>query len=121
MAWFDYLQCSSKIDEEMKTSVHSFLSIDHWRSKIDTVFLFTTDAETSLKREHAETLIKSPGRAMNEDVLKELNRSYSKLRSDLGGVFTIRDIDTSGDSATTPTSTSYEVTGAILNTLAPQT
>jgi hypothetical protein len=100
--------------DDMKR-VHEFLLIDHWRSEVDAVFLFTADATTSLQRENEGKLIDAPGRAMNEDFINDLNEAYQIVMEEYGGQFDrVIAIDTSADSQSTPLSTAVSVTNQIL-------
>ena len=114
LAWFQLLETRGEISESDKETVQRFLLIDHWRSEVDAVFLFTADEKTSLCRENRGNLIDRPGRVMNSDSLKELNDAYSEVCKQFTEKFnTVIRIDTSD--STTPRSTAVKVANAILD------
>ena len=115
LAWFQLLSMNGEISLDDMKKVHDFLLVDHWRSEVDAVFLFTTDATTSLARENEGKLIDAPGRAMNEDFIHNLNEAYEIVRAEYGGQFDrVISIDTSAESQSTALSTAVEVTSQIL-------
>ena len=115
LAWFQLLQMNNEISMDDMKRVHDFLLIDHWRSAVDAVFLFTADAMTSLNRENEGKLIDAPGRAMNEGFINRLNEAYEKVQTEYGGQFKqVIPIDTSEDSQSTPLSTAVNVASQIL-------
>ena len=116
LAWFQLLVDRGDITQDTCGQVHDFLRIDHWRSLIDAVFLFTADPDTSLERENQHTLIDEPGRTMNPEFLQELNAAYSSVRKRYADEFQhFENIDTSGSQATTPESTAAKVADLILD------
>ena len=116
LAWFELLASQGRISPEDRDGVQRFLQIDHWRSNIDAVFLFTTDPETSMDRENRDKLIDEPGQAMNPDFLHNLNTAYGDVRQRFADKFTrLIPIDTSDSRNTSPTSTAAEVADVILN------
>ena len=48
LAWFQVLEENGKISKPDKEKIQDFLTIDHWRSTVDAVFLFTVDEQTSM-------------------------------------------------------------------------
>ena len=115
LAWFQLLRMNGEISLDDMKRVHEFLLIDHWRSEVDAVFLFTADATTSLQRENEGKLIDAPGRAMNEDFINDLNEAYQIVMEEYGVQFDrVIAIDTSADSQSTPLSTAVSVTNQIL-------
>ena len=118
LAWFQLLTTRGDIDEGTRDRIHDFLLIDEWRSKIDAVFLFTSDANTSLDRENRDKIISDEGRAMNAEFLPQLNRAYQIVRETHAGVFPrFVDIDTSGSKNTSTKSTGEEAVTSILDVL----
>lgn len=116
LGWFENLFTKEEITKEEKNRIQNFLQIDHWRDKVDAVFLFTADPETSLERENRDKLVMEPGRAMNPEFLSGLNDSYEKVSTNFGVNFKrlIR-IDTSAAAVTTPRSTALQVPNPILD------
>ena len=115
LAWFEVLEMQREISQTDMKKVHEFLLIDHWRSEVDTVFLFTADAATSLERENQGKLIDAPGRAMNEDFINRLNEAYQRTKDRFESQFkSIIMIDTSNKSESTPLSTASKVADHIL-------
>lgn len=115
LAWFQVLEMQGDISTADMEKVHDFLLVDHWRSEVDTVFLFTADAETSLSRENEGKLIDAPGRAMNTEFIYLLNEAYAKTRERFEGEFkSVIPIDTSENVQSTPLSTSITVADHIL-------
>ena len=120
LAWFQFLAQRGAIEPDDKDAVQRFLTIGHWRSVVDLVFLFTTDPAISMAREHSETLIQKPGRAMNPEVLTQLNDAYKIVRADFAPLFNdVRDVATGND--TTPQSTAFEVVTKILESIGART
>lgn len=115
LAWFQLLESNRQISGEERETIQNFISLEKWRSVIDSVFLFTADPATSMERENADKLIDEPGRAMNPDFLDSLNRAYSEVRNAFGGEFKITDIDTSKNETTTAQSTAAQVADSILD------
>ena len=115
LAWFQLLRMNGEISLDDMKKVHDFLLIDHWRSEVDAVFLFTADAETSLSRENEGKLIDAPGRAMNDEFISNLNEAYEIVREEYGGHFNrVIAIDTGANSQSTPQSTAIDVANHIL-------
>ena len=129
LAWFELLATdrpTSKriISDQFRDQVQDFLQIDHWRSAIDAVLLFTTDAKTAMTRENSDKLISEPGQAMNETFLDELNDAYDRVRTKYAGQFSrFESIDTGAAKQTNPQSTAHEVAHIILDVFdaAPRT
>lgn len=116
LAWFQILGNKDEITREVRDKVHEFLLIEEWRSNIDAVLLFTTDPETSLKREGLHKIIQEEGRAMNPDFLPELNAAYEQVREEHSEEFARFElIDTSDEQGTTPRSTAEEAVAFILD------
>ena len=117
LAWFELLRTEGEIDEEELKAIQHFFSLERWRSSIAMVFLFKTDATTSMERENAHTLINDPGRTMNTDFLPKLNQAYDMVSEKFKDYYRLNTIDTSGSRKTTPESTAEEVVTQILNGL----
>ena len=118
LAWFQLLTARGDIDEGTRDRIHNFLLIDEWRSKIDAVLLFTSDADTSLDRESRDKIISDEGRAMNPELLPQLNEAYKTVRETHADEFPrFADIDTSASKQTSPKSTGEEAVALILNVL----
>ena len=118
LAWFELLQLKGDITTDERDQVQAFLRIDNWRSIIDLVLLFTTDAETSLVRETKDKLTSEEGRAMNLETLDLLNGAYDIVKEKFAGDFVnFQPIDTSGHLGTTPKSTATEAANLILDSL----
>ena len=117
LAWFQLLGTRGEINESDKEKVQQFLLIDHWRSGVDAVFLFTADEKTSMRRENDQKLIDGPGRAMNEASLKQLNEAYSQIHKQFAGQFKkVISIGTSDTSdSTTPRLTAIKIADKILD------
>ena len=116
LAWFQLLEMQNDISNDDMEKVHNFLLIDHWRSEVDTVFLFTADAETSLKRENEGKLIDAPGRAMNPDFINRLNEAYRIISERFANQFkSVITVDTSESASSTPLSTAVHVADCILD------
>lgn len=115
LAWFQLLEMQGDISNSDMEKVHKFLLIDHWRSEVDAVFLFTADAATSLKRENEGKLIDAPGRAMNAEFIDRLNEAYQKTREKFEDQFkSVISIDTGENVQSTPATTAIVVANHIL-------
>ena len=115
LAWFQLLEIQGEISNSDMEKVHKFLLIDHWRSEVDAVFLFTTDAATSLKRENEGKLIDAPGRAMNAEFIDRLNEAYQVTCEKFEAEFkSVIPIDTGENAQSTPLSTAIAVADHIL-------
>ena len=114
LAWFELLSVEDQITAQDRDTVHNFLRIPTWRSVIDMVLLFKTDAETSLEREHRDKLIEEPGRAMNPEFIQKLNVAYDSVVRRYSTDFPLNTIDTSKSRRTDPRSTAEEAVGLIL-------
>lgn len=115
LAWFELLAARQEISPIERDQVQGFLQIAHWRSNIDAVMLFTTDAATAMEREHRNTLIDAPGTAMNDQTLRDLNDAYLKVESKYAEQFSrFERIDTSESANTNPQSTAAYVATTIL-------
>ena len=118
LAWFELLATQGKITPQERDHVQSFLQIDHWRSKIDAVLLFKTDASTSMEREARDKLIDKDGSAMNEPVLLELNNAYAAVTEKYANRFSrFEIIDTSKSQDTKAETTALDVAHVILDVL----
>jgi len=115
LAWFELLASRDLISAQDRDDVQRFLQIQHWRSNIDAVFLFTADPQTSMFRENQDKLIEEPGQAMNPDFLHDLNTAYEHAQQRFADQFArFVPIDTSDSRQTSPTSTAAEVAEVIL-------
>lgn len=114
LVWFELLHLDRQVTLEDRNSVQNFLRIPTWRSVIDMVLLFKTDAETSLEREHKDKLIDEPGRAMNPDFIEKLNAAYDSVVGRYSEDFPLKTIDTSNSEKTDPRGTAEEAVGLIL-------
>ena len=115
LAWFELLATEGAISPEDRDNVQRFLQIEQWRTVIDEVFLFRTDPETSLEREHKDRLIEEPGQAMNPEFLQKLNLAYEAVeRKYANGFRRFQSVDTSNSAGTSPKSTAGEVAAKIL-------
>ena len=115
LAWFELLAARREIPIEVRDQVQNFLQIEDWRSKIDVVLLFTTDAETAMEREDRDKLIIERGQAMNPKFLTELNGAYAEVERKYANRFSrFEPIDTSGSQNTDPVSTAAAVARIIL-------
>ena len=118
LAWFELLKQKSDITSEECSTIHQFLLIDHWRELVDMIFLFQTDPDTSLEREHSNTLIDEPGRTMNPDFLSDLNNAYNTTRAQYADQFSnFSIIDTAKSSSSTQLSSAFKVATAIVDQL----
>ena len=115
LAWFQVLETQNLITDSDMEKVHNFLLIDHWRSEVDAVFLFTADPATSMERENYGKLIDAPGRAMNEGFIASLNEAYQTTRANFQNQFEFFDIDTGAEAKSTPLSTAIDVAENILD------
>ena len=116
LAWFEFLAAQEKTTNEVRDQVQSFLQIDHWRSAIDAVLLFTTDANTAMARENSDKLISEHGQAMNPESLAELNGAYDRVRTKYADQFSrFESIDTSAAAGTSPETTAERVANIILD------
>ena len=115
LAWFEKLAAGGDITTDVRDQVQDFLQIEAWRSKIDAVLLFTTDAETAMEREKKDKLISVHGKTMNPEFLTELNMAYIEVQHKYSDRFArFEPIDTRGSQNTDPGSTAAEVAGIIL-------
>lgn len=116
LAWFELLATRNDISDDVRDQVQIFLQIDHWRSAIDAVLLFKTDAETAMARENSDKLISEPGQAMNEMFLDELNDAYGAVQAKYADQFSrFENIDTSEAAGTSPEMTAANVANIILD------
>lgn len=116
LVWFELLASRGEISGEVRDHVQSFLQIEYWRSAIDAVLLFTTNAETAMARENSNKLISESGKAMNPAFLDELNDAYGQVQSRYAGEFTrFESIDTSDSADTNPETTAERVANLILD------
>ena len=116
LAWFELLASRGEISDDVRAQVQDFLQIEYWRSKIDAVLLFTTDAETAMERENSDKLVSEPGQAMNEEFLGELNDAYDEVRAKYAERFSrFESIDTSKSAGTSPETTAANVVNIILD------
>ncbi len=118
LAWFELLATQGEIAPEERDQVQSFLQIKYWRSQIDAVLLFKTDASTSMEREARDKLIDEPGSAMNDDILPKLNDAYDVVKAKYAGQFSrFEIIDTSKSEDTEAETTALHVAHVILDVL----
>ena len=96
LAWFEFLEAREDITTQVRDQIQDFLLIEHWRSMIDAVFLFKTDARTAMDRENRDKLTSEPGSMMNEERIAELNAAYEAVRERYASQFKrVEIIDTS--------------------------
>ena len=115
LAWFELLATRGAISPEDRDNVQSSLQIEQWRTVIDEVFLFRTDPETSLDREHRYKLIREHGQAMNPKFLANLKLAYDSVEEKYSiGFGRFQNGDTSNSAGTSPKSTAGEVAAQIV-------
>ena len=118
LAWFEFLATREKITNQVRDQVQDFLLIEHWRSVIDAVFLFKTDATTAMERENSDKLIDERGSMMNEDSIAELNAAYEAVRERYASQFKrVEIIDTGNLQGTNQRDTAANVADMILTIL----
>ena len=117
LAWFELLRADCDISDAELEAIQQFFSLERWRSSIGIVFLFKTDADTSLARENAHTLIDDPGRTMNPDFLPKLNKAYDAVYEKFQDYYRVHPIDTSESRGSNPESTAKCVVTNILDVL----
>lgn len=117
LAWFELLRTNDEISDDELEAIQQFFSLKRWRSSIGIVFMFKTDAATSLGRENAHTLIDYPGRTMNPDFLFKLNAAYDAVYEKFHDHYRVTTIDTSESKSSTPESTAKHVVTNILDVL----
>ena len=127
LAWFELLASRDEISSDVRDQVQSFLQIEYWRSAIDAVLLFTTDAETAMARENSDKLISEHGQAMNPEFLADLNGAYGRVRTKYADQFSRFEIINTGKKGkkgaegaedaedTSPEATAEHVTNIILD------
>ena len=116
LAWFELLATEGDITSQERDQVQSFLQIKHWRSQIDAVLLFKTDAITAMEREARDKLIDEPGSTMNDEVLPKLNDAYDAVTEKYASRFSrFEIIDTSQSQRTKPKTTATDVAHMILD------
>ena len=116
LAWFELLASRGEISGGVRDQVQSFLQIEYWRSTIDAVLLFRTDAETAMTRENSDKLISEPGQAMNPSFLADLNGAYGRVETKYADQFSrFESIDTSEVAGTSPETTAEHVAHIILD------
>ena len=118
LAWFEFLANKKDITADEREHVQDFLRIKHWRSVIDAIFLFKTDAATAMERENSDKLIDEQGSMMNEDRIAELNAAYEAVRERYAAQFKrVEIIDTSNRQGTNQKDTAVDVADMILAVL----
>ena len=118
LAWFEFLANRAEITADEREHVQDFLRIKHWRSVIDAVFLFKTDAATAMMRENSDKLIEERGSMMNEDRIAELNAAYEAVKERYASQFKrVEIIDTSNLQGTNQRDTAADVADMILAVL----
>ena len=118
LAWFELLKQRKNITDKECLAIQRFLLVDHWRELVDIIFLFKTDANTSLERENQHKLIEEPGITMNPDFLNELNEAYEITRHHYACEFNqFQIIDASHDSDLTQQMVAFQVAQAIVQRL----
>ena len=120
LVWFELLKSNGEISDVELKAIQDFFSLERWRSSIGIVFLFQADANTSLERENAHTLIDEPGSAMNPAFLTNLNEAYDAVFEKFQDYYNVSSINTSKSKATTPESTAKYVVTNILDGLEAQ-
>lgn len=118
LAWFEFLANRAEITADEREHVQDFLRIEHWRSVIDAVFLFKTDAVTAMVRENSDKLIEERGSMMNEDRIAELNAAYEAVKERYASQFKrVEIIDTGNPQGTNQRDTAADVADMILAVL----
>ena len=86
--WMEFL-CSyeRRVTQADRDRVTDFFTLDLWRRRVNGVFLFVADHETSLGRETDSTLTTAPGTVMNPETLKALTEAYDRAASNLNDQF----------------------------------
>ena len=116
ICWFHWQKSLRKLHEKHYYRFIEFFLSPRWISKMSILYIFKTDPEVSLQREHAHLLTDKPGSIMNAEVLQNFNEAVDQCVK-LHGVHygnKIKQIDTSKKDQD---KVSYEVTKDILETL----
>lgn len=96
-AWMEFLNKSERriTDDDQKT-IEEFFRLDFWRRRINAVFVFTANHETSMARENDSKLTSKLGSMMNAEKLGNLLDAYSSSVKRLSSAFPqVFEIDTS--------------------------
>ncbi|MDE2718766.1 MAG: hypothetical protein OXI33_17375 [Chloroflexota bacterium] len=117
LAWFELLRQNNDITPEERSAIQEFLLVAHWRELIDMIFLFQTDPDTSLEREHSNKLIQEHGRTMNPDFLGDLNAAYDTTRELYADKFNRFHAINTHQASSTQQSTAFTVAEAIVDQL----
>ena len=117
LAWFELLRQNNDITTEERSAIQQFLLVAHWRELVDMIFLFQTDPDTSLEREHNNKLIKEHGRTMNPDFLRDLNAAYETTRQQYADKFSRFHAISTHKASSTQQSTAFTVAEAIVDQL----
>lgn len=64
-----------RVSTENKDAIESILLLDEFSNEVDCLFVVTTSVELSLERENKNTIIKTQGRVMNNNLLQDLKDS----------------------------------------------
>jgi hypothetical protein len=114
LAWIALLRGRGELAEAEYNTIREFALHPRWSRLIARVYLFTCDAETSMRREGESKLTLREGTAMNRSVLDSLLDEYRLLHQELGA-YPLMAIDTSDRGGTTPLSTSFVIASDVLS------
>lgn len=93
--WFNWLSAKKMMETDQKEIIENFLVLDCLINRIDIVFAFSADPETSIEREFANLLTDKMGTIMNREVLSEyLNAIEATVREKKKYFHSIFEIDT---------------------------
>ncbi len=86
--WMEFLQSEQRrITLEDKSRIIEFFTLDFWRRRINGVFLFAADHDTSIARETNSKLCTAPGSVMNRTTLTALLDAYKRVAAEIASDF----------------------------------
>ena len=122
MCWLTMMERLSRIREDQRMNVQSFLMIDDWRKRISAVFVMLASPQDAMKREQGVLPVEGKeGSIMNPDILQQVRDVNKKCIEQFENEFRIYPIDTSsGDTKNDPKRTAEVVTETILGLIEEQ-
>jgi hypothetical protein len=97
--------------------IERFALNPRWRQLLSRIYLFTSDPQISLEREHRAKLTQRGGTAMNEPVLAAIREVYLELTSEFAGQSPeIRQVDTTV--RTTAQTVAFDIASDVITLLA---
>lgn len=90
VGWMKFLRKIDRLHDSDEAVINAFFTLELWRKRENAVFLFTADAQTSMRRESDSKLTtKEHGSVMTPAILKQIHEAYIQAAGEVHNHFDI--------------------------------